>query len=192
MEAVSENIAVKEYFEEIVPKIFEEQMASSPIGGMEGTEFTVQFDIKGDQEQTYGITAKDAKDLKVTAGSLDSPLVRVELSEDVWRKAVTGKMAGSVEMFTDMGQMADRKRFDALKSTKGAITLNLTLPDGSIANIRIVLNNSESPSVAFAAAADDWAKVATGEIPGPTAFMSGKLKIDGDLPFAMQLGNLMS
>jgi putative sterol carrier protein len=33
--------------------------------------------------------------------------------------------------------------------------------------------------------------VASGELAGPTAFMSGKMKIDGDLPFAMALGNLM-
>ena len=44
---------------------------------------------------------------------------------------------------------------------------------------------------ALAQAAEDWAAMASGELPGPTAFMSGKLKIEGDMPFAMSLGNLM-
>jgi putative sterol carrier protein len=192
MDPVSENVTVKEYFEEYVPKLVEEQLAGSPISGMEGTVFTVEFDIKGDQTYVYGITVKDAKDLAVSEGPLENPLIKVELSEDVWRRAVTGKMEGAMDTFTDMGQAASRKRYDALVSTKGTMNVELSLPDGSTADIKVVFNGADSPAVSLKAALEDWAKIQSGELPGPMAFMQGKLKIEGDMSFAMALGNLMA
>jgi len=189
---VPENITVKEYFEEYVPKMVDEQLAKAPVAGMEGTLFTIQFDIVGDQTYVYGITAKDAKEVQVTEGPLENPMIRLELSEDVWRKAVTGKMGGAIDAFTDLGQAASRKRYDALVSTKGTMNVEVGLPDGSTAAIKVVFNGADSPSVTFKAALEDWAKVQSGELPGPMAFMQGKLKIDGDMGFAMALGNLMA
>jgi putative sterol carrier protein len=189
MPEVSENVTVKEYFEECVPQIFEEEISKASVSGMEGTVFTVQFDVDG---QNYSLTFTDAKDLKVSEGSLDNPMIKVVLNEDVWRKAVTGKMPGAMDMFMDMGQMANRKRYDTLASTKGTMILELGMSDGSTANLKIMFNGSEKPEVIFKAALEDWAKIAAGELSGPTAFMSGKMKIDGDMPFAMALGNLLS
>jgi putative sterol carrier protein len=189
MPEVSDNVTVKEYFEEFVPQIFNEEMAKATVSGMEGTVFTVEFDVDGN---SYGLTFNDANALKVSEGSLDNPMIKVELAEDIWRKAVTGKMPGTLDMFTDMGQMADRKRYDQISATKGTMNIELGMPDGSTAQIKIVFNTSDKPSVTFKAALDDWAAVASGELAGPTAFMSGKMKIDGDLPFAMALGNLMA
>jgi putative sterol carrier protein len=186
---VREDISVKEYFEEVVPKMFEEEISKVSIGGMEGTEFTVEFDVDG---QAYSLVVKDAKELQVKEGKLESPMVRVVLSEDVWRKAITGKMPGAVDMFTEMGQLANRKRYDALKDTKGTMNLELALPDGTTAQIKVVFNNADSPAVTFKTSLEDWVKIASGELPGPMAFMQGKLKLEGDMTFAMSLGNLLS
>jgi len=189
---VSENIGVKEYFEQVVPEMVKEQLSGTGITGMEGTVFTVEFDIKGDQEYVYGITVKDAKELIVTEGPLENPMIKVGLAEDVWRKAVTGKMEGAMDMFTDMSQTANRKRYDALNSTKGTMTVELANPDGSQADLTVTFNGASSPAVTFKIGLEDWVLVQKGELPGPTAFMTGKMKIEGDMPFAMALGNLMA
>jgi len=39
---------------------------------------------------------------------------------------------------------------------------------------------------------DDWQKMAAGELDGMTAFMTGKLKIDGDMGNAMQLQGVLA
>jgi putative sterol carrier protein len=189
---VSENVSVKEYFEEVVPEMVKEQLSGTAITGMEGTVFAVEFDIKGDQDYVYGITVKDAKDLEITEGPLASPMIKLEIAEDIWRKAVTGKMEGAMDMFTDMSQSASRKRYDALNSTSGTMKVELTMADGSTAVLKIVFNAAASPEVTFKVGLEDWALMQKGELPGPTAFMSGKLKIEGDMPFAMSLGNLMT
>jgi putative sterol carrier protein len=189
---VPENIGVKEYFEEVVPKMVEEQIAGVAAAGMEDTVFTVQFDVKGDETNVYGITVKGAKDLEITEGSLENAMIKVEVEEDVWRKAVTGKLEGAMDMFTDMSQTANRSRYDALQSTKGTMSVEMAMPDGSTAVLKIVFNGADSPAVTFKVALEDWAKMQSGELAGPMAFMQGKLKIEGDMPFAMSLGNLMA
>lgn len=189
---VSEAMGVKEYFEEFVPKMFEEQLAKTPLSGMEGTVFTIEFDIANGETRIYGITVKDAKEIQISEGSMEDPMVRIGLSEDVWRKSVTGKMSGAMDMFTDASQMANKRRYETLASTKGTMNLQLSLPDGSVAPIKVIMNGADSPAVTFSAGVDDWAQIATGQVSGPAAFMSGKLKMDGDMSFAMSLGNLMT
>ena len=38
---------------------------------------------------------------------------------------------------------------------------------------------------------DDWQQMAAGQLDGMTAFMMGKLKVDGDMSVAMQLGKIL-
>ncbi|RJP27793.1 MAG: hypothetical protein C4536_13190 [Actinobacteria bacterium] len=188
---VSENVTVQEYFEQVVPEMVKEQLSGTSIAGMEDTMFTVEFNIKGDQDYVYGITVKDASELEVSEGPLENAMIKVVLDEDMWRKAVTGKMEGAMDMFTDMGQSADRKRYNALNSTSGTMNVELAMADGSVAPLKIVFNGAASPEVTFKVGIEDWALMQKGELAGPTAFMTGKLKIEGDMPFAMSLGNLM-
>lgn len=39
---------------------------------------------------------------------------------------------------------------------------------------------------------DDWEKMAKGELDGMTAFMTGKLKVEGDMSNAMQLQGVLA
>jgi putative sterol carrier protein len=39
---------------------------------------------------------------------------------------------------------------------------------------------------------EDWQKMAAGELDGMTAFMTGKLKIEGDMSNAMQLQSVLA
>lgn len=186
MVEVPENVTPKEYFDEYVPKVFAEQVAGAAALGMEGTEVGVQFDIDG---SSFSIVVKDGKELDVKDGSIDGPLVRLEMSEDVFRSAVTGKMEGATDMFTDMSQM-NKARLDQLKGVAGVLILDLTTPDGGNAVIKVSFNGADSPESTFKCKVEDWVAISTGEIAGPTAFMSGKLKIEGDMPFAMGLSSL--
>ena len=189
---IREDVSVKEYFEEDVPKIFAEQVSQVSPSDMEGTEFSVQFDILGDEKQTYGIIVKDAKELKVVSGPIENPIITIGLSEDAWREAVTGKLEGAVDAFTDMGQMTSRARYDLVKDTKGTMNLDLSRPEGPGLEFKVIFNGAGSPSATFKASLEDWVKISKGELSGTTAYMSGSLKIEGDLPFAMALGNLVS
>ena len=186
---IKDDVTVQEYFEEYVPKIFEEQVAAAGLSGMDGTEMALQFNITDGETRTYSLVVKDAKAFEVVAGPAESPLVTIEMSEDVWRQAVTGKLEGATEMFTDVSRMS-RGRFDLIKDTKGTLVMDLSRPDGPNADITVSFNGAESPRAVFHCSLETWVKLNRGEIAGPTAFMSGQLKIEGDMGFAMMLGSL--
>jgi len=189
---VNEDVTVKEYFEDYVPKMFAEQVSGASPSGMEGTEFSLQFEIMGDEKQTYGLLVKDAKELEVVSGPVQDPIVTIELSENVWRESVTGKLEGVVDNFTGMGQEASRARYDQVKGIKGTLNLELTRQDMPGVQFKVVFNGAGSPSTTFKASLEDWVAISKGELAGPSAYMSGRLKIEGDMPFAMALGNLTS
>lgn len=49
---------------------------------------------------------------------------------------------------------------------------------------------AENPTTTFTADAEDYVKIATGKMNATTAFMSGKLKIKGDMNMALKLQSL--
>lgn len=64
---------------------------------------------------------------------------------------------------------------------------NVVIKDSAL----IVNEGTVAPyTVAITMADDDLVKMLTGELDGMTAFMTGKLKIDGDLMFAQSITSL--
>lgn len=49
---------------------------------------------------------------------------------------------------------------------------------------------AENPSVTIRISDDDLVRLLTGELDGMSAFMTGKLKLDGDMMLAQRLGSL--
>lgn len=55
----------------------------------------------------------------------------------------------------------------------------------------IVEGTANAPSVTLRASADDWMRIVSGELSGEQAFLSGKLKVEGDMTLAMKLQSLI-
>ena len=55
-----------------------------------------------------------------------------------------------------------------------------------------VTDNDAAADTTIKTSWEDWQKMAAGELDGMTAFMTGKLKIDGDMSNAMQLQGVLS
>ena len=55
-----------------------------------------------------------------------------------------------------------------------------------------VSENDSAADTTIKVSWDDWQKMAAGELDGMTAFMTGKLKIDGDMSNAMQLQGVLA
>ena len=55
-----------------------------------------------------------------------------------------------------------------------------------------VTENDSAADTTIKTSWEDWQKMAAGELDGMTAFMTGKLKIDGDMSNAMQLQGVLA
>lgn len=55
----------------------------------------------------------------------------------------------------------------------------------------VVDNDKGEADCTIGVSMDDFAEIAAGDLNAQMAFMSGKLKVDGDMGIAMQLGSLL-
>ena len=77
-------------------------------------------------------------------------------------------------------------QFDLSGENGGVWHVKLADGDGSVA-----AGPAENPGVTISMAADDFVALTEGELDGTMAFMSGKLKVKGDMGLAMKLQTLL-
>ena len=64
---------------------------------------------------------------------------------------------------------------------------NAVIADGAIT---VAEGEADSPSITITVTSGDWLDILNGKLDGQMAFMSGKLKIKGDMSLAMKLKTL--
>ena len=108
-------------------------------------------------------------------------------------------MANSQELEQIFNNMADN--FDASKAggVNATIQFDLSGDNGGLYWLKLAdgsaeagSGQAESPNMTLKAAADDWLAVTKGELNPMQAFMSGKLKVQGDMSLALKLQSLLS
>ncbi len=77
-------------------------------------------------------------------------------------------------------------QFDLSGENGGVWHVTLANGDGSVAD-----GPAENPGVTISMAADDFVALTEGRLDGTMAFMSGKLKVKGDMGLAMKLQTLL-
>ena len=174
-----DTIGIQEYLESYVPSLVGKRLAEKPVPDMEGTVFTLQVTIKGEKTLVFGITIKDAREIAVTPGGIENPTLEVTLTEDFIRPLVD--LAGS---FTG------RKQYDAASQARGTVEFEIGMPGNWVMPVSVKFNGASEPSLRIAGSSADLAKIATGELNGPTAFMQGKIKMEGDMAFGLSLSNI--
>ncbi len=188
---VPENIEVKEFFERVVPETIGPLLRDNPVKGMEGTEFRLQFNITGEGGGIYSIKVKDGKEMEVVSGGISEPHIEIEISEKNWREAITGKVEGVMDIFFSP-QRASRNQFEALKNIKGVMIAEFDRDYESPFFVKLKFNNAEAPQVKFKLRLSDYIAIIKGQLDRVNAFMMGKIRIEGDMGFAMKLNQLMT
>lgn len=185
------DIKPKPFFEELVPQQFKAITAVTPIEGLEGTEFSLQFDIEGPNGGSWSIVVNDGKNMESRPGGYGKALITMKLAESDWRDAITGKAGMNIGLnmaAPSMDAAQAKAQLEILKGIKGTLSTEITKEDGSIFPVTIVFNKSESPQTKIKMKMADYLDMQTGKLDGPNAFMQGRLTIEGDMMFAMQLG----
>ena len=107
-------------------------------------------------------------------------------------------MAGTAEAVKEIfGAMAANLNADAAKGMNSVIQFNLSGDGGG--NYHVIVKDGAcsvaegshaSPNMTMTMAAQDYVDMISGKLNGQMAFMSGKLKIAGDMGLAMKMQSL--
>jgi len=184
---VPSGVSVNDFFEKHVPEQFKEITAGANLSSLTGKEVNLQFNVN---DQKFCLKIKDGTNLEVVKGCVEKPLLTLNLTEQVFLDAITGKVEGMIDRFTDPVEIADPTRLKNLMDTKG--TLNLTLKqDGNNIPVTMIFNGETNPSVDISLELQDWIAMQNKQTTGQNLFMNGKLKFTGDMVLLMKLQTLI-
>jgi putative sterol carrier protein len=104
-------------------------------------------------------------------------------------------MADSIQGFFDaLGGKIEKGKLAGMNATfqfvatgDGGGDWNVKIAGGDAV---IAAGKAENPTIVLTAAAADWLALMNGQMNGQTAFITGKLKIQGDMTLAMKLESL--
>ncbi len=108
-------------------------------------------------------------------------------------------MATSEEIKGIFPEMVNRLVPEKADGIDAVIQFDLSGDNGGMFWVKIANGSAENgegsvdnPTMTLKAAADDWFAVSTGQMNAMQAFMSGKIKIQGDMSIAMKMQTLFA
>ncbi len=107
------------------------------------------------------------------------------ISIEDWRKAFAS--GDTTDPFVEN---IGRGKVAIVKSLKGTVHLELERSDGSIWRSTTIFGGASEPEVTLRMTADNYEAMMRGDLNGQMAFLTGKLKFEGNLPLLMQIGAL--
>ena len=187
---IPDDIKPKDYFEKILTNLFEKAKSEHPLEGMEGTEFGMQLNISGPNGGTWSLLVKDAMEMKVWEGPYDKAQITIEMKESYWRDVVTEKVDIGTGIDKQLSPEVAKSQYRTLQTLKGKLVTRLTNPDGSILKSSVIFNKCELPETKIKMTVKDYVDLTDGSLDGRTAFLEGKIEIEGDILLALKLSRI--
>jgi putative sterol carrier protein len=180
MKEIPSDIGIKELLTEVSPNIAKEALISTGADKeLNGTLFSLVVEVSNNK---YSYLVKDGKDFEIKEDDIDSPLVRVKITEESLKKMIATK---NLDMLLGIQSDLSKQKYDVLKSLKGSFTAELLNDDGSVFTIETIFNNALDPKATFKMKTSDSIALIKKEVNPVNLFMSGLMRIEGDLAFAM-------
>jgi hypothetical protein len=181
-QAFTIHVDVKELMTEFVPKLVQEYIElRGAQEELKGTELRLTLDISG---SLYSYVIKDGMNFDVTTGEIDSPHVRISVSLESMSKMVDMK---NIDMLIGMQKQLTRKKFEVLSGLQGTAVFQMKNPDDSVSEITATFNRADTPGATLRLSMPEANLISCGKESPVNLFMSGKMKIEGDMAFAMRL-----
>ncbi len=181
------DTSVEKLLSEIMPSVAKDQLANSNAAtDLAGTEITMVVDVSGDQ---YGYTLKNGANVEFKKGDIDNPKLRLKVSKEDMEKMIKTQ---NLDMILGIQNDLNKAKYNALNSLKGSFVAEITNDDGSVMKLQAILNGAIDPSSVFKMSAKDTSALMRKETNPVNLFMSGAMKIEGDMAFAMGTQPLFS
>lgn len=182
---VPENVTPEQFFEELLPMGFAAQASS---GVAAPTELTIQFRLTGAGGGDWHATIANGA-MQVKRASADANFT-VTLSVDDWRDAALGRNGATLGLILPQNRPGRPDNSARAKALKGTMALELSRPDQDPFRVETSFNNSAAPRTLLRMTIADYLGMQDGSQNGQQLFMQGRIRVEGDMGFLMQVASL--
>lgn len=182
---LSDDVTPQQFFEQLLPMGFQAQSAG---GGATPTEFAIQFTVSGAGGGAWHAAIRDGA-MQVTAGAQEANL-SVSLGIDDWRDAVLGRNGANLSIILPANRPGRPDNSGRAKGLKGTMALELARFEQDPFRVELCFNGAPAPRTLLRMAIADYVGMQDGSQNGQMLFMQGKIKVEGDMGFLMQVAAL--
>ena len=190
------NFSIKEIIE-LVPSLAAEVLKYSPLANeisdlYKGTTFTFAIQI---EDELYHLIIKDGKTFQTGDGDLKDAMIRFKTGMKDLEELIVVKNAymflGSSLALGDNEKGRMSSMSDKLKAINGTIHVELTNDNQSVSKFSVSINKAEATQVTIKLTIGDFREMLSGAINPINLFMSGRLKLEGDIGLGLALQGLL-
>lgn len=182
---LSEDVTPDQFYEQLLPAGFEAQAQS---GAAVPKNFAIQYHLVGDGGGDWQVQIVDGK-MTTKKGKGDAVLT-FTLSIDDWRDAVLSRNGATPALLLPANRPNRPDNSDRAKALKGTVVQELAREGKDPFKIELMFNNAAAPRATVKMKIADFAAMQEGKLNGQEAFMTGRLRIEGDMAFMMQVAAL--
>ena len=185
MHEIPKDTSVKNLLTDIMPALTKRALDEMPPEDQAGTgEISLTMEVSGN---TYSYRIKNNEEIEISERDMDAPMVRVVMSNDDLEKMIA---KDQLDLLLGITTDLNKSKADTINSLKGTVNLQLGNDDGSAYAIKARFNNEDSPVCDIDMKTADSLLLVRKQANPVMLFMSGGLKLKGDMPFAMRFQNL--
>jgi len=180
---ISEDVTPEQFFEQLLPAGF---AAQRDAGATTPRDFTMQYRIAGGGD--WLVTIKDAE-MSTRKGAGEANLT-FSLSLDDFRDAILARDGASLAVILPQSRPGRPDNSGRAKQMKGTLAVELAREGKEPMKVEMTFNGAATPRTLMKVKIADYVAMQEGRLNGQEAFMTGKLKIEGDMGFLMQIAAL--
>jgi SCP-2 sterol transfer family len=180
-----ENVTPEQFFEQLMPAGYEAQKEG---GAPVPQDFSMQYHVTGAGGGDWHVEIKDGK-MTTKKGTADAVLT-FTLSIDDFRDAVLSRNGAAPSLLLPANRPGRPDNSGRAKALKGTVAQELARDSGDPFKIELKFNGADTPRTIVKMKLADFVAMQEGKLNGQEAFMTGRLRIEGDMAFMMQVAAL--
>jgi putative sterol carrier protein len=181
---VPSTVTPEQFFAELLPAGYQAQKEQG-IGVPQN--FTMQYEITGDGGGSWHVAIASGE-MAVKKGREDANLT-MTISYGNWQDAVLSRNGADIALLLPQGRPGRPDTSDRAKMVKGTMALELAR-EGDPFTMEVCFSGAAAPRTVMKAKIEDYIAIGQGKLNGQEAFMTGRVRVDGDMAFMMQIAAL--
>jgi len=152
-------------------------------------DLRIQYRLEGDGGGVWHVHMA-GESITVSEGESEANLM-VCLAVSDWEDAVLGRNGADLVLIVPQAKPGRPDTSERAKMLKGTVDIELAR-EGDPFRARTTFGGADQPRTLLKAKIEDYVAIQQGRINGQEAFMTGKVRIEGDMAFMMQVAMLQA